>query len=121
MPQTRTAERPELSPTEIRLRLLENGYLPIPVDGKRPRVPGWSNLKATPTAIAAWERGHADHQNTGILTGHVVAVDIDALDQSVCDALVDRLLEIPDAGLAPCRTGMAPKTLFVFRSDAPRQ
>jgi hypothetical protein len=51
----------------------------------------------------------------------VVAIDIDALDQGVCEALVDRLLELPDAGLAPCRTGLAPKCLFVFRCDAPRQ
>ncbi|MCR6498432.1 bifunctional DNA primase/polymerase [Shinella sp. CPCC 101442] len=121
MPQNSTADQPELTPTEIRLRLLANGYQPIPVDGKRPRISGWSTLHPTPAAIDAWERGHADHQNTGVLTGHVVAVDIDALDPATCDKLVDRLLELPDAGLAPCRTGMAPKTLFVFRSETPRQ
>ncbi|MGX5723305.1 bifunctional DNA primase/polymerase, partial [Shinella zoogloeoides] len=121
LPQTSTAEQPKLSPTEIRLRLLENGYLPVPTDGKRPRIPGWSSLQAGPADIKSWERAYADHQNTGVLTGHVVAIDVDALDQGVCDALVDRLLEIPDAGLAPCRTGMAPKCLFVFRSHAPKQ
>ncbi|WLR98615.1 AAA family ATPase [Shinella sumterensis] len=121
MPQINTAEQSELSPTEIRLRLLENGYLPIPVDGKRPRISGWSSLQSGPADIKSWERAYADHRNTGILTGNVVAIDIDALDEGVCEQLVGRLLEIRDAGLAPCRTGKAPKTLFVFRSDAPRQ
>lgn len=109
------------SPTEIRLKLLENGYLPIPVDGKRPRIDAWSSLRATPALIDAWEHRHADHQNTGILTGSLVAIDIDAPDPAMCERLVARLLEVPDAGLAPCRTGMAPKCLFVFRTAEPRK
>ncbi|MGQ3281373.1 MAG: bifunctional DNA primase/polymerase, partial [Shinella sp.] len=121
LPQNSTAVAPEPSPTDIRLRLLGNGYLPIPVNGKRPRISGWSTLQATPAAIDAWARGHADHQNTGLLTGRVVAIDIDVLDPATCDKLVDRLLDLPDAGLAPCRTGMAPKCLFIFRCDAPRR
>lgn len=116
-----SAVQTETNPPEIRLRLLENGYLPIPVDGKRPRVPRWSKLRASPASIAAWEREHPDHKNTGILTGNVVAIDVDALDQGVCDKLVSLLLDLPDAGLAPCRTGRAPKCLFVFRGDAPRR
>ncbi|NGN44339.1 DNA primase [Mesorhizobium sp. CGMCC 1.15528] len=116
-----TAERLDPTPTEIRLSLIENGYLPIPVDGKRPRIAGWSSIKATPASVTAWERGHADHQNTGVLTGDVVAIDIDAMDPATCEKLIDRLLDIPDAGLAPCRTGMAPKCLFVFRAVEPRE
>lgn len=70
--------------------------------------------------IASWEHGHSDHQNTGILTGDVVAIDIDAPDPATAERLIDRLLDINDAGLAPCRTGRAPKCLFVFRAAEPR-
>lgn len=114
------AQQPDLTPTATRLQLIDNGYLPIPVNGKRPRVANWSSICATPAAVAAWERGHTDHLNTGILTGAVVAIDIDAMDAAVAARLVDRLLEVEDAGLAPCRIGMAPKSLFVFRTTEPR-
>lgn len=114
------AQQPDLTPTETRLRLIENGYSPIPVNGKRPRISNWSNIRATPASVAAWERGHADHLNTGVLTGEVVAIDIDAMDEAVARRLVDRLLEIDDAGLAPCRIGMAPKSLHVFRTAETR-
>ncbi|MCV0396947.1 MAG: AAA family ATPase [Rhizobiaceae bacterium] len=111
----------DFPPSDIRLRLIENGYLPIPVNGKRPRIAGWSSIRATPASVAAWERGHADHLNTGVLCGDLVAIDVDVMDPATCKRLTGRLLKISNAESAPCRTGQAPKCLFVFRSSEPRE
>lgn len=43
---------------DIRFTLLANGYWPIPVNGKRPHIKGWSKLQATNASIASWDRWH---------------------------------------------------------------
>jgi hypothetical protein len=111
----------ELSPSDIRYSLLANGYKPIPVNGKRPQIKGWQQLSPTRASIDAWERGHSDHANTGILTGEVVAIDVDAPDPTVAEKLIAELLKLPGAMQAPCRTGRAPKCLFIFRASEPRK
>lgn len=107
--------------TDNRLKLIENGYLPIPVDGKRPRISNWSKIVATPASVASWERGYADHRNTGILTGHVVAVDVDAPDDGVAERLSQLIRSMPGGRDALCRVGRAPKALYVFRAEEPRE
>ncbi|GAA5661945.1 hypothetical protein Brsp07_00407 [Brucella sp. NBRC 14130] len=119
--QNTVAQQPDLSPTAIRHAVLANGYKPIPVHGKRPQLKGWQQLSPTPASIDAWERGYADHANTGILTGEVVAIDIDAANPDASERLIAELLKIPGAMQAPCRTGRAPKCLFVFRASEPRK
>ena len=39
---------------EIRLALLRNGHLPIPVQGKRPLLQNWQNLDPDEEMIARW-------------------------------------------------------------------
>ncbi|WP_167531220.1 MULTISPECIES: AAA family ATPase [unclassified Mesorhizobium] len=109
------------TPTEIRLHLIDNGYPPIPTDGKRPRISNWSKIVATPASVASWERGYADHLNTGILTGRVVAVDVDAPDEDVAARLSELVRSVPGGEDALCRVGRAPKTLYVFRAEEPRE
>ncbi|WP_159012561.1 bifunctional DNA primase/polymerase [Bradyrhizobium sp. S69] len=105
---------------DIRSILIENGYWPIPVKGKRPHIKGWSKLRATTAIIASWDRGYLDHTNTGILCGNdLVAIDIDAPTQTACDKLIARLMKIPAAENAPRRTGRAPKCMFLFRAIEP--
>ena len=63
------------NPTELRLALKRAGYAPIPLDGKAPApgLVGWQNMFDTPDAvIAGWGNG-----NTGVLTKHTPAFDID--------------------------------------------
>lgn len=114
-------QRHEMSPTDIRLAVLTNGYKPIPVNGKRPQIKGWQQLSPSRASIDAWEHGHSDHTNTGILTGEVVAIDVDAPDPAVAEKLIAELLKLPGAMSAPCRTGRAPKCLFIFRATEPRK
>jgi hypothetical protein len=115
------AQQLELTPTDIRLRLIENGYLPIPVNGKRPRISGWSKIVANPASVSAWERGYADHLNTGMLCGNVVAIDVDVTDEAVATRLADLVRGLPDGERAPCRVGRAPKALYIFRATEPRE
>lgn len=112
---------PDLSPTAIRHSVLANGYKPIPVNGKRPQIKGWQQLSPTTVSIDAWERGHPDHANTGILTGDVVAIDVDAANPDASERLIAALMKIPGAMQSPCRTGRAPKCLFIFRATEPRK
>jgi Bifunctional DNA primase/polymerase, N-terminal len=108
--------------TDLRLSLLANGYWPLPImKGKRPPMGGWSSLRATEADVHAWEHDHAHCQSTGILTGDVVAIDIDAPDAVTAEKLIARLLDVPGAAEAPCRTGNAPKCLFIFRATTPRE
>lgn len=108
--------------TDLRLSLLANGYRPLPImKGKRPPMGGWSALRATEADIYSWEGEHSSSRSTGILTGEVVAIDIDAPDPAVAEKLISRLLEIPGAAESPCRTGNAPKCLFIFRATMPRE
>jgi hypothetical protein len=114
--------QPELSPTEIRRALLQNGYWPLPIGkGKHPPMQEWQRARADDDTIRQWATDHPRCRSTGILTGGVVAIDIDALDCTVAEKLISRLLDTPDAGLAPCRTGKAPKCMFFFRSEEPQE
>ncbi|MBN7763641.1 bifunctional DNA primase/polymerase [Nitratireductor aquibiodomus] len=107
--------------TDTRLALLANGYRPLPCKGKFPAgFSGWQNCAATPENIAAWETTHTENSNTGILTGDVVAVDVDVSSPDVSERILQRLLDVPGAQHAPVRTGRDPKAMFFFRTDTPR-
>ncbi|UHS61035.1 bifunctional DNA primase/polymerase [Agrobacterium vaccinii] len=106
---------------EIRRKLIENGYVPIPVDGKRPKIKGWSNFKPKLEQIEGQARRFSDHPNTGILCGEVVAIDIDVPDEEAAAHLVSLVLSLPGADSAIQRVGRAPKTTFVFRAATARR
>ena len=62
--------------TGYRKRLLAAGYLPIPVNGKAPPIPGWQDIQATDVLIDSWADKYADATNTGILTRTVAALTL---------------------------------------------
>lgn len=101
---------------DLRVSLIRNGYRIVAVDGKRPRIKGWQRAHWSVDQVEGYTRTYADHLNTGILTGEVVAIDIDVLHPDTAERLIERLFAIPGASSAPCRTGNAPKCLFVFRT-----
>jgi hypothetical protein len=106
----------------FRLDVLEKGYWPIPCKGKYPaRFEGWSQCRASPANIAAWDETHPENTNTGILTGELVALDIDILRPELAAALTNMVREMPGGTSAPMRVGKAPKALFIFRTDEPRE
>jgi AAA domain/Bifunctional DNA primase/polymerase, N-terminal len=90
---------------QIRLALLRNGHLPIPVQGKRPLLQNWQNLEPDEEMIARWgDQG----DNTGVLCKRTAALDVDFDDtaavQIVLGVVRDRI-----HGLILERTGRAPK------------
>ncbi len=104
----RPMPRSKLSPgdaeyiTNLRLRLLANGYLPIPSHDKTSRWKGWNQLEATPEDIAEWlpaRSGASRYTATGVLVCRgLTAIDIDLPDEAlareamrICYALAPQL------------------------------
>src|SRR5438270_7952237 len=61
----------------LRWRLLENGYEPIPIQGKRPCIVGWTTGNIDLERIVRETILHPDHRSTGLRTGALVGADID--------------------------------------------
>ncbi|EPE98595.1 bifunctional DNA primase/polymerase [Rhizobium grahamii] len=112
---------PDLDLGDLRRTLLANGYIPVPVDGKRPKIRGWSKFHPKPEQIDGQIRAFPDHRNTGILCGDVVAIDIDAPDADAAEHLRTMALALPGASEALQRVGRAPKITFIFRTTAARR
>ena len=67
-----------LTPTARRLKLLANGYAPLPIEGKRPPLKDWQKKTDTNAAeIELWEKVYPQATNTGILTQLTPTLDID--------------------------------------------
>ncbi|ABR60196.1 bifunctional DNA primase/polymerase [Sinorhizobium medicae] len=111
----------DITPADVRRALIENGYRYVPAKGKGPIIKDWPNFSQRPDQIDGYLRKHADHRNTGVLTGDIVAVDVDAPDAAIADQLIARLMAIPGAKRAPYRVGKAPKCLFIFKATEPRR
>jgi hypothetical protein len=113
--------------TGLRLALLAQGYRPVPVlrhdalgkaAGKRPTLAMWQIVCSTAdeAEIRRWAIDHNQSDNTGVLTGAVVGLDIDVADPALAPqigALADAML--PTTPLV--RIGRAPKSLRVFRAE----
>ena len=67
--------------TAVRLAMLEGGYLPIPVNGKRPLISGWQRIIADPEIIRGWVRDRPNDRGTGSLTKIMPTIDADILDE----------------------------------------
>jgi hypothetical protein len=105
----------------LRLCLKAGGYAPIPVNGKRPPMKGWSELGgASADDIRAWDRAFPYAASTGILTGLVPALDIDVTNEEAAEAVETLTRErFEEIGHFLVRTGRAPKRAILFRTDTP--
>ncbi|MGY4803379.1 VapE domain-containing protein [Teichococcus aerofrigidensis] len=119
--------------TALRLRLLGNGYAPIPVTapnykhekvkspGKQPFFKGWNTVRpgtVTADMVAAWPATIFNHPNTGLVCGELVGVDIDVHEEG----LARRLEGLARAMLGETpllRIGRAPKRLLAYRAMVP--
>jgi Bifunctional DNA primase/polymerase, N-terminal len=104
-----------------RLALLAGGYVPIPLNGKRPANTAWqSDVAPDESEIASWKTTCGSAFNTGILTKWTPAIDIDVTDGGVANAIADRAAELieEDAPMA-VRFGKHPKRAILFRTDEP--
>ncbi len=54
---------------DVRLAIVANGYVPIPVLGKRPLADEWQKTANVSRAmLESWDRDYPNASNTGILT-----------------------------------------------------
>lgn len=88
--------------------LLDNGYSPIPVMGKKPALDNWRENIAP--------EGYGGY-NVGILCGSVVALDIDVIDAGIADQISTYAKSV--CGETVYRIGRAPKVLLVYRNASP--
>jgi hypothetical protein len=114
--------------TEWRLRVLRNGYLPIPVaspdpqdgqSGKKPALKEWSKIhRLEEEDIKGWEQRFPKAQNTGVICGNVVGLDIDVDDSDIVEKIKAAAFRMLGAR-APVRIGRAPRALIVYRTKTP--
>ncbi|MCZ6590278.1 MAG: bifunctional DNA primase/polymerase, partial [Alphaproteobacteria bacterium] len=65
------------------LRLFDNGYMPVPLRGKAPIPNSWQKGFSA-SRIEAFSAKFPD-ANVGVLTGSLLAVDIDCEERAVAD------------------------------------
>ena len=116
MPMTVPVAQPEFSISDTRRYLIANGYRPVPVLGKFPRIDKWQQLEPNLDDVERLIHDYPDHVSTGLLTGELVAIDADILDEQVSREMQALVSSLPGASHALCRIGKAPKCMFLFRA-----
>src|SRR6516225_1403924 len=107
--------------TELRLAMLANGYQPLPAQGKRVLLEGWST-KATVASseVSAWGTEHPQWNNTGTLTGRTPTIDGDIRDPAAAEAFEELAREwLDERGRILVRIGEAPKRAILCRTAQP--
>jgi len=98
---------------KLRVRLLSNGYTPLPLHEKGLYIKGWS----TATIDLEWlsqKSRDARHLNTGLRCDRLLAFDIDVLDDNlVLD--IQHVIRETVGHTKLCRVGAEPKKLLVYR------
>lgn len=107
--------------------LVRNGYIPIPIqpgskapgryqEGRWTGLPRWTRFLDSPPSVAdiatwsAWPSA-----GVGLLTGDIVAVDIDVLDRHLVSEILCKADEV--LGETPLyRVGLEPKLLLVYQA-----
>lgn len=108
-------------------KLVDAGYYIIPImpNTKRPgrfdgdkwaELPRWTTIESTQTHTNIWSKWPGC--GIGILTGKVVAIDIDVLDPSVAVA-VGNVFQEKLGKTDFVRIGKSPKALYLYRTDEP--
>jgi len=110
-----------MTPTEIRLALLRNGYRPLPLNGKAPTPKGWQEKFNTGAEeINAWTTTWPNATNTGVLCRHTPFLDIDITSPDAAQAVEDLVRgRFEDEADIVIRIGKPPKRAIPFRTDTP--
>ena len=112
---------------DLRVRLLFNGYTPLPADGKGTLPKGWSSLdeegnqrgiQPTIEIIDQWSTQYPNWQSTSVRCGEVVAIDCDILDKAVADEVRAEARRCFGKAF-PTRVGNPPKFLMMCRTPEP--
>ena len=97
-------------------KVVANGFecVPIKPGTKRPDVFGWQGMALGDSVYSSWVKGKPNHGVGLRLGGSLYAIDIDILDASCVQKICDEL-EFEFGIYEFRRTGLAPKTAFLFR------
>src|SRR5262245_5918278 len=111
----------DLSATELRVRLLEAGYSPLPLQGKVPPMEGWQKKTLTNTdEIKLWSNLYPSCGNTGVLTRLTPTFDIDIMDQAAAKAVEELARDrFEERGWFLVRIGKPPKRAILLRTLTP--
>jgi hypothetical protein len=110
-----------MTPTDVRMTLRGNGYMPLPLNGKAPPLQKWQQkFETNAEEIDLWGTTWPNANNTGILCRFTPTLDIDILDADAAaavEALVRERFE--DGGHVLTRIGLPPKRAIPFRTQEP--
>jgi hypothetical protein len=109
------------TPTEVRARLAQNDYVPIPVNGKAAVLDGWQKRTETSQGdLDIWAQLYPYAKNTGMVCTHCPTLDIDILDEVAVDAAVTLVsARFGDRGKIMLRYGLRPKVAIPFKTNSP--
>src|SRR5262245_19210959 len=112
---------PATDVTALRKKLRRQGYAPIPVNGKKPPLEGWTEkIETSDDEIELWRSLFPNATNTGVLARATPGLDIDLLDEAAAAAIEALAKErFGERGCFLVRIGKAPKRLIPLRTDAP--
>jgi hypothetical protein len=105
-----------LTQLEIRLAMVENGYNPTPLIGKKPLLNDWTNLVADAAMVGRW--GNAG-TGTGMVTAFTPVIDIDIENQQAAELIEQTIRECISAGEVLVRVGQFPRRAIPLRTDNP--
>lgn len=94
-------------------RLFDNGFQPIPLEGKRPAIKNWQK-RLSSASLDRLTHEFTD-ANVGVLTGDVLALDIDIDDRNQANeiaACAAHYIGFTDF----VRIGRAPRSMLLYRS-----
>jgi AAA domain/Bifunctional DNA primase/polymerase, N-terminal len=106
----------DMEPHAARSAMLANGYVPIPLDGKKPILNGWQNMTVNQQTIDGW----GSKGNTGMRTAFTPVFDIDILHGHAAQ-LVEEVVRnhLQERGTTLVRIGLPPKRAIVMRTNVP--
>lgn len=103
---------------EVALKLLDNGYEPLPLKPRRknPIPTGWTTAVIDEAQVRKWI-DESPNAGVGLRTGHLVGIDIDVLDPEIAHQM-GRIVE-ERTGAALMRVGLWPKRLYLTQTATP--
>ena len=99
--------------------LIDNGYQVVPIlpNKKYPGVRGWEQLNTTKDDLTKYASNGYARGGVGVLAKHTPGIDIDILDSSIVDQVVDHVGGM--LGEIMLRVGLPPKTLIPCQCNEP--
>jgi hypothetical protein len=104
-----------LTPLDVRLATVTNGYNTTPLSGKKPLLNDWPKIVATEEIVRLW--GNMGPE-TGMQTADTPVGDIDIMNEHAAE-LVEKIITECWGGEILVRIGQHPKRAILARTDKP--